>query len=287
MSYYAEIQLAKITADPNQPRKIFDEIRLAELAQSIAAIGVKQAIAVRKIGEDNFMIIAGERRYRASTIAEKETIPCVVFDVAEELTEEAVYSHQLNENLHREDLNPVEKAEFIQARIDVLLNAGIENPRSFVMSELGVNKVWLSKALLPLRLNEELRKLAQTGKVKDYATLKRLEGLQDEKRQEAMEQINSGEFNAKEFFSNKPKPAKAAVNKDQEEVAEAEAVEPVKKEPAVRLELTISEFKKLINATAFKHNLEALTDEEQSALLGKKRKELVSQFKEWFTTTKH
>jgi ParB family chromosome partitioning protein len=274
MSYYEQIALTKITPDPNQPRKVFDETRLQELATSIKAIGVKQAIAVRIVGQDQYMIIAGERRYRASTIVGKETIPCVVLDETEALTEEALYSHQLNENFHREDLNPVEKAEFIQARLDALTTAGVKNPRDVVANELGVSKGWLSKSLLALRINDDLRKLAQSGKVRDYTLLKKLNELKEDKRNEALAQIKAGDFNSKEFFNPKPK---VAVKEEAEKVS-------AEKEVAVRLEMTVTDFVALINATEYKHNFNSLSQEEQDVLLGKGRKELVKRFKTWFTS---
>ena len=271
MSYFAEIPLVNITPDPDQPRKVFDETKLNELVQSIAAVGVKQPITVRLIDTDRLMIIAGERRFRASTIAGKETIPSVVLEEGELLTEQAIYAHQLNENFHREDLNPVEKAEFIQQRIDALTALGVVNPREIVASELGVGKSWLSKTLSALKLNQNLRNLAQGGKVRDYATLKRLSLLKQDQQVVAIEQIEAGQFNAKEFFSKKPK----AKEKATIEV-------PKRDELTVRLDLNLSEFINLIKKTDFRFHFDKMSEEEKSVLLGVKRKDLVKMFKDWF-----
>ena len=70
-----EIELAKIAVNPNQPRREFDETALQELADSIAEIGIIQPITLRKISDDEYQIIAGERRYRASQKAGLKTIP--------------------------------------------------------------------------------------------------------------------------------------------------------------------------------------------------------------------
>ena len=73
-----EIELAKITVNPNQPRREFDETALQELADSIAEIGIIQPITLRKLSDDEYQIIAGERRYRASQRAGLKTIPAYI-----------------------------------------------------------------------------------------------------------------------------------------------------------------------------------------------------------------
>ena len=101
-----EIPIDKISANPNQPRKVFDETALRELADSIALHGVIMPIVVNKKGENSFMIIAGERRWRASKLAGKTAIPAIVKDYNDRQVKEI----SLIENLQREDLNPIEAA---------------------------------------------------------------------------------------------------------------------------------------------------------------------------------
>lgn len=137
MDSFSNLDIDKITPDPNQPRKIFEDDSLTELSNSIKAIGVKQAIQVRKVN-DKYMIIAGERRYRASILAGKQTIPAIIVGDESKLTEDALYAHQLTENLHREDLNPIEKAEFINKRMQYLISQGDENARATICEEIGV-----------------------------------------------------------------------------------------------------------------------------------------------------
>ncbi len=108
-----EIEIDKIFPNENQPRKNFDEEALNELTQSIKLHGVINPIVVNKEG-DRFMIIAGERRYRAATIAGLKTIPAIVMDIGEKKVREIA----LIENLQREDLNAVEAAKGIKELMD-------------------------------------------------------------------------------------------------------------------------------------------------------------------------
>jgi ParB family chromosome partitioning protein len=101
-----DIDVNKIIPNKNQPRKNFDEKALKELSQSIENYGIIQPITVRKIYDDIYEIVAGERRYRAAKMLKMNTIPAVVIDVKEE--ESAAMS--LIENLQREDLHFIEEA---------------------------------------------------------------------------------------------------------------------------------------------------------------------------------
>lgn len=109
-----EIELSKIQANPDQPRRVFDEEALQELATSIRQIGVIQPITLRKINDDSYQIIAGERRYRASLLADLKTIPAYI-KTAED---ENVMEMALVENIQREDLNSIEIALAYQNLIE-------------------------------------------------------------------------------------------------------------------------------------------------------------------------
>lgn len=100
-----ELDINLIEPNPNQPRKVFNEQALQELADSIAMHGVIMPIVVNKKGA-KFMIIAGERRWRASRLAGKATVPAIIKDYNERQVKEI----SLIENLQREDLNPIEAA---------------------------------------------------------------------------------------------------------------------------------------------------------------------------------
>ena len=99
-----EIDLDKISVNPNQPRREFDEDSLQELADSIREIGIIQPITLRKLDNDDYQIIAGERRFRASKIAGLTSIPAYIRTA----DDENVVEMALIENIQREDLNSLE-----------------------------------------------------------------------------------------------------------------------------------------------------------------------------------
>ena len=109
-----EIELSKISVNPNQPRREFDPIALQELADSIAEIGIIQPITLRQISEDSYQIIAGERRYRASILAGLKTIPAYIRTADGDNGMEMA----LIENIQREDLNSLEIALAYQHLIE-------------------------------------------------------------------------------------------------------------------------------------------------------------------------
>lgn len=109
----ATIEIDKITRNPNQPRKNFDETALQELADSIKQNGVLQPILVRKVGI-KYQIVAGERRYQASKLAGLNEIPAVVRDI----DDREVFQLALIENLQRSDLSPMEEAKGYRQLID-------------------------------------------------------------------------------------------------------------------------------------------------------------------------
>ena len=113
-SSIGEIEISKIFANPNQPRRDFNEEALQELAESIKELGVIQPITLRKMEDDTYQIIAGERRFRASQLAGKTTIPAYILKADDEETMEMA----LIENIQREDLNALEVALAYQQLIE-------------------------------------------------------------------------------------------------------------------------------------------------------------------------
>jgi len=109
-----EIELSKIEANPEQPRSVFDEEALQELATSIKTLGLVQPITLREIRTDRYQIISGERRYRASLMAGLTSVPAYI----KKASDENIMEMALIENIQREDLNPIEIALAFQTLID-------------------------------------------------------------------------------------------------------------------------------------------------------------------------
>ncbi len=114
-SYIGEVELDKIVPNPDQPRRVFNEEAMEELAASIRSIGLVQPVTLRKLDDDSYQIIAGERRYRASLMAGLNTIPAYIKTVEDDETMEMA----LIENIQREDLNSIEIALAYQKLIDM------------------------------------------------------------------------------------------------------------------------------------------------------------------------
>lgn len=113
-SNFDEVDVTSISPNPRQPRTMFDEETLQELAESISKLGVIQPITVRKNDDGTYFLISGERRWRASQIAGLETIPAYVRDV----DDHTLLEMALVENIQREDLNAIEVAVSLQQLID-------------------------------------------------------------------------------------------------------------------------------------------------------------------------
>ena len=107
---YQAIELRRVRPDPDQPRRRFDEAALRELAQSMASNGLLQPVTVRP-DEDDFILIAGERRWRSACLLGWETIPAIVHS---DVTLGEAAKLQLLENIVRRNLNPVEEARALQ-----------------------------------------------------------------------------------------------------------------------------------------------------------------------------
>ncbi|MDL2214866.1 ParB/RepB/Spo0J family partition protein [Dysgonomonas sp. OttesenSCG-928-M03] len=151
-----EIELSKIQPNPDQPRHIFDEEALNELATSIKQLGVIQPITLRKIDDDNYQIIAGERRYRASLIAGLESVPAYV-KTAED---ENVMEMALIENIQREDLNSIEIALAYQNLIETY------NLTQEQLSErIGKKRTTISNYLRLLKLPAEIQMAIRDKKI--------------------------------------------------------------------------------------------------------------------------
>ena len=113
-AYFDEIPIDAIVPNPRQPRQIFDEDALAELAASIDVVGLLQPIVVRRAAADRYEIVMGERRWRAGQKADLSVIPAIV----RETSDDELLRDALMENLHRQQLNPLEEASAYQQLLD-------------------------------------------------------------------------------------------------------------------------------------------------------------------------
>ena len=148
------LRLSMIEPNPNQPRRAFDEEKLAELADSIKANGLIQPIAVRKNGDGYYTIIAGERRWRAARLAGLTEVPVTVIDADDRHLAELA----LIENLQREDLNPIEEAEGYET---LRISYGLT--QEDIASTVGRSRPAVANALRLLALPEEVRTMVIDG----------------------------------------------------------------------------------------------------------------------------
>ena len=149
-----ELNLDDIRSNPYQPRKTFDETSLSELSDSIRKQGVFQPIIVRQSKVSGYEIIAGERRYRASKMAKRTTIPAIVRD----LNEEEMMEIAVLENLQREDLTPLEEA---QAYNTLMENLNLTQAQ--VSEKLGKSRPYIANYLRLLSLPKAVKDFLQKG----------------------------------------------------------------------------------------------------------------------------
>ena len=149
-----KINISQIQPNPNQPRKNFKEKDLNELALSIKNQGLIQPIIVRKMNDDQFEIIAGERRWRASQLAGLHELECVIRD----FSDNDILESALIENIQREDLNVIEEAYAYRGLIDL---KGLNNEK--LSKLIGKSNSHVSNILRLLDLDEEIQKMVING----------------------------------------------------------------------------------------------------------------------------
>ena len=149
------IEISLIDPNPNQPRKNFDANAIKELAQSIKEYGVIQPI-ILKPNKGRYIIVAGERRFRASKVAGLKQIPAVI----REYTEQEVQEIALLENIQREDLNPIETAKGMK---ELLTNYGWT--QEFLADKLGKSRPVVANYIRLLNLCPEVIEMIESGKL--------------------------------------------------------------------------------------------------------------------------
>ena len=150
------INTSSIVANSQQPRKNFSKDELEDLATSIKAKGILQPIIVRKISENSFQIIAGERRWRAAQIAGIHEIPAVI----NQMTDDEVVQAALIENIQRENLNPVEEARAYQ----IILKSDDINYEN-LSNAVGKSRSHISNIIRLLELDKKIIEYIENGKI--------------------------------------------------------------------------------------------------------------------------
>ena len=145
-----DLPLDLITPGPFQPRSIFDKDRLKELAESIRHQGVIQPVVVRSTGDNEYQLIAGERRWRAAQLAGIENIPAIIRDVPDEIA----IAMALVENIQRENLNPIEEATALKRLV-----LEYQMTHQEAGDAVGRSRSAVSNLLRLLELSEEVREL--------------------------------------------------------------------------------------------------------------------------------
>ncbi|WP_020007122.1 ParB/RepB/Spo0J family partition protein [Salinicoccus albus] len=169
-----ELNLGEIRRNPYQPRTDFDQTKMNELAESIKAHGILQPIIVRK-SVKGYDIVAGERRYRASKMAEKETIPAIV----KALTDNEMMELAIIENLQRENLSPLEEANSYRQLMDEL-----RITQGQVSERLGKSRPYIANMLRLLNLPQAVKKMISENSLSG-AHGRTLLSLKDPLQQEA------------------------------------------------------------------------------------------------------
>ena len=168
-----EVPLNQIHANPDQPRRDFDQESLEELAESLREIGIIQPITLRKMAEGDYQIIAGERRFRAAGIAGLKTIPAYIRTA----DDENVMAMALIENIQREDLNSMEVALACQNLLEVY-----KMTQEQLSSRIGKNRATIANYIRLLKLPAEIQ-VALKNKQIDMGHARALLAIDDPMKQ--------------------------------------------------------------------------------------------------------
>lgn len=208
------LRISDIEPRSNQPRKVFDEAALAELADSIATHGLIQPVVVREDSRGFYSIVAGERRWRASKLAGLSEIPVVILDIDDAKAAELA----LVENLQREDLNPIEEAMAYDA-----LATEYKLTQEEISQRIGRSRSAITNSLRLLGLPEDVKDLVADNEI-SAGHARTLLGLKDkDKYNEAIHLIITKELSVRDTEKlvkkiNNAKPAEETVVADKVEV---------------------------------------------------------------------
>ena len=223
---YKQIDINKIEANENQPRKVFDDEKIEELATSIKENGLIQPIIVRKYNR-NYQIIAGERRFRACKLAGLKTIPCVIKDI----DDKQVDTYAIIENIQRENLSPIEEASAYKTLVDtyaIIENIQRENlspieeasayktlidtynmNQTELANKVGKKQSTIANKLRLLKLSDDVKYALKAKQITERHARAML-SLDEQKQQEVLKEVLKKSLNVKqtETLINKPVKAK-------------------------------------------------------------------------------
>ncbi len=180
------IRVEAIRPNPAQPRRHFDEEELLSLSRSIQKNGLLQPLTVRKLGEDRYELIAGERRLRAAKLAHCRAVPCLVVSVSEQ--QSAVFA--LLENIQRQDLSFFEQARGI---LTLMETWGISQEEA--AGRLGMAQSTLANKLRLLRLPEQIQKLVSAQGLTERHARALLRLTKEEEQRQILEEIKIHDLN--------------------------------------------------------------------------------------------
>jgi ParB family chromosome partitioning protein len=171
-----------------QPRRSIDGIALRKLAESIRSEGVVQPLFVRKVARGKFEIVAGERRWRAAKMAGLKRVPTIIRNVSDE----TALAIALIENLHREDLNPIDQAYAVQQLVETFSMTHQE-----VADTVGRSRATITNLLRLLELPADVRTMLADGKL-DVGHARALLTLPEDRRAAAAEQVVAGRMSVRD-----------------------------------------------------------------------------------------
>ena len=212
-SSISEIPLEQIHANPDQPRRDFDRESLEELAESLREIGIIQPITLRKMADDDYQIIAGERRFRSSVIAGLKTIPAYIRTA----DDENVMAMALIENIQREDLNSMEVALACQNLLEVY-----DMTQEQLSTRIGKKRATIANYIRLLKLPAEIQ-VALKNKQIDMGHARALLAIDDPMKQLQLfheltkygYSVRMVEDKARQINENQPAKAKKSAGSDE------------------------------------------------------------------------
>ena len=209
------LRLSEIEPNKEQPRKVFSEESLNELADSIKEHGVLQPLLVRPLSTGGYQLVAGERRWRASRMAGLREVPVVIRDMGEEEAMEIA----LIENLQREDLNAIEEASGYK-----LLMERYGMTQEQVAKRVGKSRPAVANALRLLHLPEKVMQMVEEGEVSAGHARALLSFTDKERMEEVAQKVKTGRYSVRDIEKmSKEEPEQVQTQQQQEDVWGAQA----------------------------------------------------------------